>query len=218
MRWVASLFLVTLSAPFARADVAPRIALSAGGSIGGHDHAGYGGANVGADLEAEVRIGMLTAGVDLGYDTYGVPVHADSQAARIGIAIPLSTSTSGRHIEIDAIGSIEAGVHEYSPNGDRQGFLGPKVTDLGNNASSDFVGVRAGTAISVYSKGDTTGVIWKIELVGRRDTKSVDLTYTESSCGGLFSSPDDCTSSSNTITTGGTELAVTTSIGVVFGQ
>jgi len=88
------------------ADTSPRVALSAGLDIGSHEHPDDTGTTVGFGLDAELRFGVFTAGGSIGYDDYapvdGVPVHATTMAARVGLAVPLAASAPnhrGRIIE-----------------------------------------------------------------------------------------------------------------------
>lgn len=194
-----------------------------GVNLGGHDHADDAGANLGADLEAALGLGMFTVGGELGYDSYepfnGVPVHSATIAGRAGIAVPLAEYYTDRTIEIAAISSLEGGVHRYSPEGNRKEFLGGSTDYRGNAESSKFLGLRAGAAITIHPQGSTTGFILKVEVVGRRDFRTVDLEYDSVNCGGLFQDENDCSAASHDMTTvGGTELGVTTSIGVAFGK
>jgi hypothetical protein len=215
------LVIAALSAPAAADNASPRGSVSVGANAGGHDHADDAGAQVGAGLEAELGLGMFTVGGALGYDSYalldGVPVHSTSIAGRVGIAVPLAEDRTDRTIQVAAISSLELGVHHYSPEGERKEFLGGSTDYHGNEESSRFLGIRAGAAITIHPK-NSTGFIWKLELVGRRDFRTVDLEYDRINCGGLFVNDNDCSAVSHGMTmVGGTELGVTTSIGIAFG-
>src|SRR5262249_13430234 len=119
-------------------------------------------------------------------------------------------------IQVDAIGSFEAGVHEYSPEGERKEFLGGTTSYRGEGASIEFVGVRIGTAITIR-RPNSSAPLLKLEMIGRRDPGRAELQSDETSCGGLFLDANDCSQSHAMTSVGGTELGVSASIGFVFG-
>jgi hypothetical protein len=151
----------------------------------------------------------------------GAPVHAGILAARAGIAVPLAATAPNperRTVQIDGIGSFEVGRHHYSADGEDSDFLGPTTYYLGNDVYANFVGARIGTSMTIRPRGASNAVIFKMELVGRRDLTRGMLEYDATSCGGLFRSESDCDSSHDMTRVGGTEMAIATSVGVVFGK
>jgi hypothetical protein len=217
--------LVLLSTPMSASADVLQGALSAGAHMGGgHVHGEDTKATLGVDIEPELRLGMVVLGGELGLDSYalldGVPVHASRIAGRAGMAVPLvhpDHHTVGRTVQVNAIGSLELGVHEYSPEGERKEFLGGTTTYDGDSASTRFGGVRAGAEIVIRQPRSSVGVIFKLEMIGRRDFGARDLEYHRVSCGGLFLDDSDCSMSNGAVRVGGNELGVNTSIGFYFG-
>ena len=213
--------LVVLSVPVsAHADIAPSGALSVGANLGGNNHSDGANATIGGLFDADLRFGIFTVGGSLGLDAYSVmdhaPLHASTYAARAGIALPVSNAPK-RTVSIDLIGSVEAGVHHYSVDGDRHEFLGPTVSYTGQDAAIGFGGLRAGAEMTIRRAGSSAGVQLKLELIGRHDVRTTELAYNRVSCGGLFLDSNDCSASQGAIGVGGTEVGFTTSIGVQFG-
>jgi hypothetical protein len=218
--------VVVLALPMsARADILRSGALSVGANFGAHDHHDDASATLGADVDGELQFGMFTVGGSLGRDEYallnGAPVHAATIAGRAGIVLPLaetSPNNAGRIRKYVGIGALEGGVHQYSPEGERKEFLGGTNTYVGDTRSRTFVGLRTGVEVAIQRPKSTSAVILKLELVGRHDLRSAALEYDKVSCGGLFSDANDCSDPSHGMTrAGGSELGITTSIGVQFG-
>jgi len=226
MKTLGVVALVVLSLPMsARADIAPSGSVSVGANVGAHDHPDDSGASVGADLDGDLRFGMFTVGGSLGFDDYalmdGAPVHSNTVAGRAGLAVPVketSRNAAGRFVRVSAIGSLEGGVHYYSPAGERKEFLGGTNTYHGDTRPRTFGGIRTGIELAIFRPQGTPAVVVRFEAVARHDMRSAELEYSRVSCGGLFSAEDECTDPSHGMTrVGGNELGVTTSIGLQFG-
>lgn len=107
-------------------------------------------------------------------------------------------------------------MHEYSPEGERKEFLGGTTTYDGDSASIRFGGARAGAEIVIRQPRSSVGVIFKLEMIGRRDFGARDLEYRRVNCGGLFVDDGDCSMFRGAVRVGGNELGVNTSIGLYF--
>ena len=205
-----------------RADIAPRVTLSVGADAGSHRYAGDSGSTIGVNGDAELRLGMFTIGGSVGYEDYavadGVPLHAGTFAGRAGVAVPLTTRNRAvRTVQLDAIGALEAGLHRFSPDGEHKDFLfGGSTSYRGDKASIGFVGARIGAAMTIQRANWRTGMVLKLELIGRRDLAQAELGFDRVSCGGLFSNASDCSTSHGMTNVGGTELGMTSSFGIVF--
>jgi hypothetical protein len=217
------LIIIALAVPMS-ATANTRGSMSIGANVGGHDHPDDAGTKLGAGLEAEVRIGMLTMGGALGYDSYAPfdapPLNATSIAGRAGIAVPFVRIHGRTSVDIAAISSLELGIHHYAVEGaDNEFLFDGSTTYRGDSESTKFMGARAGAAMSIQAPGSSSGLIFKLELVGRRDFEAVDLEYFRVSCGGLFRDASDCSTPTHAMTrAGGSELGVTTSVGLSFGE
>jgi len=191
---------------------------------GTHEHPDDSGGMVGINLDGGLRLGVIRVGGSIGFDDYalmdGAPIHAGTIAGRAGVAVPIAqTQTSaGRSVRFSALGSLEGGVHHYSADGEQKDFLGPTTTYQSETRSRTFGGIRTGVELALGRPGakSNASALFRIEVVGRRDTHSADVDYYSVSCGGLFS--NGCSDVEHGMTTvGGTELGVMSSIGVEFG-
>jgi hypothetical protein len=218
MREALGALLVAVLLPMsASADTAVRSSL--GFDLGRHDHPEHSGGMVGLDLDLEARFGMFLVGGSLGYDGYAAPMHASTYTGRAGVSMPLATPApdAARKVQFDVIAALELGMHRFSPDGEEKEFLGPTVTYVGDTASSNLVGARLGTAMTIHRAGWSNGLVFKLELVGRRDLSRADVAYRRTSCGGLF--VDGCSEPTDHVASvGGTELGMRVAFGVQFGR
>jgi hypothetical protein len=213
--------LLLLGSTSAQAETPTTLRATVGLDVGGHEHSNdQGGSTVGADFDLELRRGVFLVGATAGYLAYGEPLSAKTYAVRAGIDKSLDKSvnqSTGRKTEFHALLALEVGVHDYSPNSRTSEFLGPVVTTTGEDIATTFVGARAGLATTIHPQGWGNGVIFKLELIGRRDLDRANLYYRETSCGGLFNFGDECSASDGMKVAGGTEVGVRFSFGVAFG-
>ena len=216
----ASALVVMLSSSVAAAapELAPTVTLDLGSHLGRSNHPDDGGVTGGFHVGAEVQLWWLIVGGTAGVDAYpsdGAPIRATTSAAHVGLGIPLYRP-SARHI-LEARAAVEIGRHDYSPAGRDSDFLGGTTTFEGPTRKVGFHGARAGLSYTAVAfDGGRSSLAFAVEVLGRRDRDTVDLPYTRTDCGGLFTS--GCSTSSGTATAGGQELSVVASVGLVLGR
>ena len=192
-----------------------------GGTLGLNGHVANDGMMGGAQLGVGFRVGWVRAGSSLGFfkygDAAGVPIASTTFAVHLGVSPTLIRDVEARRtLELFAIGAAELGWHGYEARGKEFITIGPAESYSGPSETVLFGGLRAGLALAVTQPQRSFGGIFKLELVGRRDRDTVDLTYRRTSCGGLFD--PGCTTDSGTTRAGGHELAALLTLGLLIGD
>ena len=216
-----ALALLASSSAAASPGLAPSVTLHGGLRLGRSDHPDAGGITGGVDLGVELQVWWLSLGGSLGAHGYpsvdGAPIQGTASAAHLGVSIPVYLQEV-RGLEVRARAAVEIGRHAYAANGSERGLhlLGPDVTYDGQSRSVRFTGARAGVSVAAVGFTHSPGVVFALDVAGRRDRDTVDLAYIRTSCGGLFT--QGCSTSSGMATAGGRELSLVMSLGFMFGR